>query len=65
MYMYTAPQKPNNKIYISSTIKLYKFEKAPVPEEHEEKLQMIDALMTFGVSISQYEKAYKMPNITA
>ena len=25
---------------------------------------MVDHLMTFGVSLAQYEKAYKMPNIT-
>ena len=43
---------------------LYKFQKAPVPDDHDEKLKMIESLMTFGVSVIQYEKAYKMADIT-
>lgn len=43
---------------------LYRFRKEPVPENSEEKLKMVERLMKFGVSITQYEKAYNMPDIT-
>jgi hypothetical protein len=43
---------------------LYKFHKEPVPENPEEKMKIVESLMKFGVSITQYEKAYNMPDIT-
>ena len=46
------------------TPQLYRFRKEPVPENPEEKLKMVECLMKFGVSITQYEKAYNMPDIT-
>ena len=47
-----------------SLSQLYSFRKEPVPENRDEKLKMIESLMKFGVSITQYEKAYNMPDIT-
>ena len=42
----------------------YRFEKEPVPDNPDEKLKMVERLRTLGVSITQYEKAYKMPDIS-
>ena len=38
-----------------SLSQLYSFRKEPVPENRDEKLKMIESLMKFGVSITQYE----------
>ena len=34
-----------------------------MPENEAEKLKMVESLLNFGVSITQYEKAYNMDNI--
>lgn len=43
---------------------MYQFEKAPIPDEPDEKTHLIENLMKFGVSIQQYEKAYTADEIT-
>ena len=48
----------------SLSSKLYEFVKAPIPEEPEKKAQLAEALLKFGVSIVQYQKAYAMEEIT-
>ena len=49
---------------LSLSSKLYEFVKAPIPEEPEKKAQLAEALLKFGVSIVQYQKAYAMEEIT-
>ena len=43
---------------------MYQFEKAPIPDEPDGKIHLIENLMKFGVSIQQYEKAYTADEIT-
>ena len=43
---------------------MYQFEKRPIPDNTEEKTEFIEALLKFGVSLPQYEKAFAMDDIT-
>lgn len=46
------------------TMQIYQFEKAPIPDDPEDKAQFVESLMEFGISVQQYEKAYGMDDIT-
>ena len=45
-------------------IQMYKFLKLPIPEEEQEVVDFGEKLLKFGVSITQYRKAYAMEDIT-
>jgi hypothetical protein len=43
---------------------MYKFEKKSVPDNIEEKLAFVEALLKFGVALQKYEEALSMDPIT-
>lgn len=60
MQLNLSDTKNSLQIKFSSVLlclQLYKFQKAPVPDDNDEKLE---SLVTFDVSVIQYEKAYNM-----
>ena len=45
-------------------MQMYEFEKSKIPDDPDEVGQFVENVMTFGVSMFQYKKAYEMEDIT-
>lgn len=45
-------------------IQMYTFEKYAIPEDPEGKMSFVEKLMKYGISIQQYEKAYRKDDVT-
>lgn len=57
------PQRLGVK-FVSTYLQLYNFHKKEIPEDPDEKKEMVAELMKFNVSLVQYRSAMEMANVT-
>lgn len=45
-------------------MQLYEFHKSDIPEDVDQRAELIEKLLKFNVSLKLYQESLKLPNIT-
>lgn len=53
-----------NHLFLCCNMQLYEFHKSDIPEDVDQRAELIEKLLKFNVSLKLYQESLKLPNIT-